>query len=120
MKELHDQPKAVHQCGRRCVSGSLLGQQTAEWGGPVLDIHLYLWPDGESNVAHMTGSVVTKAVLLTRMPSAYLSNRNSHPSNRGNFGACQEVGIDPQCPGATRCAQECLESVCPTPSAKPC
>jgi predicted TIM-barrel fold metal-dependent hydrolase len=47
-------------------AGSLFAQQNYEWGGPVLDIHLHLRPDGESNVAHMNGSGVTKAVLLTR------------------------------------------------------
>lgn len=45
----------------------LLAQQTYEWGGPVLDIHLHQRPDGESNIAHMEGSGVTKAVLLTRL-----------------------------------------------------
>lgn len=47
-----------------------LAQQRGEWGGPVLDIHLHLREDGESNVAHMTGSGVTKAVLLTRVDAA--------------------------------------------------
>ena len=45
----------------------LLAQQRYEWGGPVLDIHLHLRPDGESNLAHINGSGVTKAVLLTRV-----------------------------------------------------
>ncbi|MEP7362673.1 MAG: amidohydrolase family protein [Acidobacteriota bacterium] len=48
----------------------LLGQEKAEWGGPALDIHLHLRADGESNVAHITGSGVTKAVLLTRVNEA--------------------------------------------------
>ena len=47
-------------------AASLIAQPTYEWGGPALDIHLHLRPDGESNVAHMEGSGVTKAVLLTR------------------------------------------------------
>jgi uncharacterized protein len=47
-------------------TASLTAQQGYEWGGPVLDIHLHLRPDGESNVAHINGSGVTKAVLLTR------------------------------------------------------
>jgi hypothetical protein len=41
-------------------------------GGPVLDIQLHLRPDGESNLAHINGSGVTKAVLLTRAPDAEL------------------------------------------------
>jgi len=48
----------------------LLGQKTYEWGGPVLDIHLHLRPNGESNVAHMDGSGVTRAVLLSRVQAA--------------------------------------------------
>src|SRR5208282_5420142 len=47
-------------------TASLMAQQTFEWGGPALDIHLHLRADGESNVAHIEGSGVTKAVLLTR------------------------------------------------------
>src|SRR5213593_1635010 len=48
-------------------TASLWAQQGNEWGGPVLDIHLHLRPDGESNLAHINGSGVTKAVLLTRV-----------------------------------------------------
>src|SRR5205807_2868433 len=50
-------------------TASLLAQQKYEWGGPVLDIHLHLRADGESNLAHINGSGVTKAVLLTRVQS---------------------------------------------------
>ena len=46
---------------------SLVAQQSYEWGGPVLDIHLHLRPDGESNFAHIEGSSVTRAVFLTRV-----------------------------------------------------
>jgi predicted TIM-barrel fold metal-dependent hydrolase len=45
----------------------LLAQQTYEWGGPALDIHLHLRQNGDSNFAHIEGSGVTKAVLLTRV-----------------------------------------------------
>src|SRR2546421_10267959 len=48
-------------------AASVLAQQSYEWGGPVLDIHLHLRPNGESNIAHIEGSGVTKAVLLTRV-----------------------------------------------------
>ena len=51
-------------------TASLLAQPNLEWGGPALDIHLHLRPDGESNIAHMKGSGVTKAVLLTRVQQA--------------------------------------------------
>ena len=37
------------------------------WGGPVLDIHLHLRQSAESNLAHMEGSGVTKAVLLANV-----------------------------------------------------
>src|SRR6266851_4599586 len=50
------------------ATASLLAQQKDEWGGPVLDIHLHLRA-GVSNLAHMNGSGVTKAVLLTRVQS---------------------------------------------------
>src|SRR3954452_3205026 len=50
-------------------TASLWAQQGNEWGGPVLDIHLHLRPDGELNLAHINGSGVTKAVLLTRVQS---------------------------------------------------
>src|SRR5436305_12925553 len=49
------------------ATASLWAQERSEWGGPVLDIHLHLRPDGESNLAHINGSGVTKAVLLTRV-----------------------------------------------------
>src|SRR5882672_4032410 len=47
-------------------AAALLAQQSYEWGGPVLDIHLHLRSDEASNLAHIDGSGVTKAVLLTR------------------------------------------------------
>jgi len=50
-------------------TASLLAQPRDEWGGPALDIHLHLRADGESNLAHINGSGVTKAVLLTRVES---------------------------------------------------
>ena len=46
---------------------SLGAPQNYEWGGPVFDIHLHLRADGESNLAHINGSGVTKAALLTRV-----------------------------------------------------
>jgi uncharacterized protein len=52
------------------AAAPLLAQQSNEWGGPVLDIHLHLRPEGESNVAHINGSGVTKAILLTRVDAA--------------------------------------------------
>lgn len=48
-------------------TASLFAQPSYEWGGPVLDIHLHLRSDGESDFAHIEGSGVTKAVLLTRI-----------------------------------------------------
>ncbi len=48
-------------------TASVMAQQSYEWGGPVLDIHLHLRPDGESNLAHIDGSGVTRAVLLARV-----------------------------------------------------
>jgi len=46
-------------------TASLFAQPAYEWGGPVLDIHLHLRRDPESDFDHITGSGVTKANLLT-------------------------------------------------------
>jgi len=53
--------------GSAATAACLSAQQNYEWGGPVLDIHLHLRPNGESNLAHIEGSGVTRAVLLTRV-----------------------------------------------------
>jgi predicted TIM-barrel fold metal-dependent hydrolase len=45
---------------------SLWSQPASIWGGPVLDTHLHLRRDPESNFTHMQGCGVTNAVLLTR------------------------------------------------------
>src|SRR5947209_7821111 len=65
-------------------TASLFAQEKYEWGGPVLDIHLHLRGDGESNLAHINGSGVTKAVLLTRVQSVEQS-RALAASHRGRF-----------------------------------
>jgi len=44
---------------------SLLAQAPPSWGGPVLDIHLHLRKNPESDFDHIEGCGVTKAVLLT-------------------------------------------------------
>src|SRR5215212_1563559 len=44
--------------------------QAPEWGGPVLDIHLHLRPNIDANLAHIDGSGVAKAVLLTNVSAA--------------------------------------------------
>src|SRR5260370_39805541 len=69
------------------TAASLLAQRKDEWGGPVLDIHLHLRPDGESNLAHINGSGVTKAVLLTRVQSVDQSRAlaEKHPGRFGWF-----------------------------------
>src|SRR3979411_2837753 len=41
-------------------------QDTPEWGGPVLDIHLHPRSQEGGELDHINGSGVTKAVLLTR------------------------------------------------------
>src|SRR5271168_2724618 len=65
------------------AAAPLLAQQSYEWGGPVLDIHLHLRSDGESNVAHIEGRV-TKAVLLTRVQDVERS-RALAEKHRGRF-----------------------------------
>jgi len=44
---------------------SLLAQTPPRWGGPVLDIHLHLRQNPDSDFDHIEGCGVTKAVLLT-------------------------------------------------------
>jgi uncharacterized protein len=41
-------------------------QSPSEWGGPVLDIHLHPRREEGGELAHITGSGVAKAILLTR------------------------------------------------------
>lgn len=54
--------------GAAAVAASpALSQPSYPWGGPVLDIHLHLRRDPESDYEHIEGSGVTKAVLLTRV-----------------------------------------------------
>jgi uncharacterized protein len=42
------------------------GAPANEWGSPVFDLHFHLRPQPAANVAHLDGSGVTKANLLTR------------------------------------------------------
>src|SRR5260370_15561322 len=69
MKEFMITRRQFISAAATASTASLLAQQKYEWGGPVLDIHLHLRADGESNLAHINGSGVTKAVLLTRVQS---------------------------------------------------
>src|SRR5260370_5721738 len=69
MKEFMITRRQFISAAATASTASLLAQQKYEWGGPVLDIHLHRRADGESNVAHINGSGVTKAVLLTRVES---------------------------------------------------
>jgi uncharacterized protein len=49
---------------------STLRAQPPAWPSPVLDLHLHLRPQTDSNVTHMDGCGVTKANLLSRANSA--------------------------------------------------
>ncbi len=51
----------------RPLTGQALAQDAPSWGGPVLDIHLHPRKQAESTFAHLEGSGVTKAVLLTNI-----------------------------------------------------
>ena len=57
---------------------------TAEWGGPVLDIHLHLRPTADGNFNHIQGAGVAKAVLLTNV-SAEDHAREVAAANPGRF-----------------------------------
>ena len=52
------------------LAGPRLLAQAPQWGGPVLDIHLHLRSSVDSNVDHIEGCGVTRAVLLTRVQDA--------------------------------------------------
>ncbi len=52
------------------VAVSTLRAQPPAWPSPVLDLHLHLRPQTESNVTHMEGCGVTMANLLSRANSA--------------------------------------------------
>jgi predicted TIM-barrel fold metal-dependent hydrolase len=52
------------------AAGSSLAAQdsgASQWGGPVLDIHLHLRQNAESNLSHIDGSGVARAVLLANV-----------------------------------------------------
>jgi uncharacterized protein len=58
------------QSAMAIAAGARLGAQapvSAEWGGPVLDIHLHLRPTDDGNFNHIEGAGVTRAVLLTNV-----------------------------------------------------
>ena len=73
----------------------LPAQQGYEWGGPVLDIHLHLRPDAESNFAHMEGSGVTQAVLLTPLPAVERARAEveRHAAVLRGSSACPVTGV---------------------------
>jgi len=52
------------------VSGLHAQTPTPSWPSPVLDLHLHLRQQTESNIAHMDGCGVTKANLLSRAGAA--------------------------------------------------
>ena len=50
------------------TSLSAAQSSVGEWGSPVFDLHFHLRPDPARNLAHLDGTGVTKANLLTRGP----------------------------------------------------
>jgi predicted TIM-barrel fold metal-dependent hydrolase len=52
------------------VSSAFAQAPASLWSGPVLDTHLHLRRDPESNIVHMDGCGVTQAVILARDNSA--------------------------------------------------
>ena len=59
-------------------------QAPPDWGGPVLDIHLHPHKEPESTFAHIEGSGVAKAVLLTNI-SAEASAKAAVEKYPGRF-----------------------------------
>jgi len=62
---------------------------TSEWGAPVLDIHLHPRATVESNLLHLDGSGVTKAVLLTGANAEERAKQaiSAHPDRFVRFAA---------------------------------
>jgi predicted TIM-barrel fold metal-dependent hydrolase len=60
--------------GAAAVS-NLLAQPESPWGNPVLDIHLHTRPTPEADLAHIDGSGVRMAVLLTPATAVERSNQ---------------------------------------------
>ena len=88
----------------------------------MLDVHLHLRQDPESNLAHITGSGVTKAVLLTRVPAVERARvlAEKHPA-----GSCGSSALMSRSAGGAHdcrrtCARLChaaggeLDQVCAT------
>ena len=64
-------------------TASLVAQQGNEWGGPVLDIHLHLRADDDSNLTRMAAKglakkddfrIISKSDLIPNSPYAYLAD----------------------------------------------
>jgi predicted TIM-barrel fold metal-dependent hydrolase len=73
------------------------GSDVTVWGGQVLDIHLHLRQNVESNLAHMDGAGVTKAVLLANVAAEDRAKDAvlKYPARFGRF-----VSIDVTAPDA--------------------
>ena len=67
-------------------------QQQLTWGGPVLDTHLHLRKDPDSCYAHMQGSGITNAVLLTQ---ANEEARATEEAQRRPGIFVRSVAVDP-------------------------
>lgn len=63
-------------------TATLLSAQTkGEWGGPVIDCHHHLRPNLDANIAHLNGSGVSHALVLTRANNAdsYKALKEKYP-----------------------------------------
>jgi predicted TIM-barrel fold metal-dependent hydrolase len=87
---------------------SLAAQESgsALWGGPVLDIHLHLRAAVDSNLSHMSGSGVTKAVLLANVTAAARAKEAvvTHPERFVRF-----VSVDVTVPDALALLTQAIE-----------
>jgi predicted TIM-barrel fold metal-dependent hydrolase len=86
------------------ASAALTAQTGAEWGGPVIDIHLHPRRNGGECSAHVEGIGAARAVLLTNLrdaerakaevaaqPGRFVWFAAADPSIPGNFEALQKA-----------------------------
>lgn len=87
-----------------CAGAS--AQPSQRWGGPVLDAHLHLRPNVESNWTHMQGCGVTHAVLLTRAADEGRA-KQAIQQTPGRYA--RSVAADPALPDSPRIIRESLQ-----------
>lgn len=88
------------------IAATAAAQPSNEWGTSVLDIHLHPRRDGVSSLDHLTGSGVTKAILLTHLRAQQQARKEiaAHPGRFAWFAA-----TDPTQPDALTLLRKAVE-----------